>query len=88
MNVKRVSWVLDDPDFGKPYVSAVDSIGPLTKLNDAPIAAAAFTIAQHGGMVSGSSIAAVDALGRVGQPRSAVWFQQAYPGFFEGDWHP
>ncbi|MFT3774972.1 MAG: kelch repeat-containing protein [Minicystis sp.] len=181
---KPAPWADNDPDYGKPYVSSVDSIGALTKLNDAPIAKTAFddtsvdlgkkgpeskdyefavhayviravnrlgvesgpspyaltlaseprsvllreqggsaeiqwkslekglqgfmvyrladtfTIVQEGGMVSGTTvtvpglagetrfwIAAVDAIGQVGQPSSAVWYQHTYDGFFQGGWH-
>ncbi|MEX0715710.1 MAG: hypothetical protein WD066_03950 [Planctomycetaceae bacterium] len=32
-------------------------------------------------------VTAIDKLGQEGQPSSAVWFGQAYTGFFEGEWH-
>ncbi|MEX1094585.1 MAG: fibronectin type III domain-containing protein [Planctomycetales bacterium] len=55
------------------------------RVTDDPIQTTTFTHVP--GHMTRYVVTAVDKLGQEGQPSSPVWFNKAYLGFFEGEWH-
>ena len=58
----------------------------IKRLTDKPIQAATFTH-QPDRDSTRYWIVPVDRLGQEGEPSSPVWFNHAYKGFFDGQWH-